>query len=78
MHSNMRNFTAEYVYQPYPRWVTLADGSQIIVKNAEEEKVAIGTEEDRDDLMAKAKEMGLNPHPRCGVDKLREMIAKGQ
>lgn len=79
---------APYVYQEYPKWVTLADGSQIIVQNEDEERAAIGEEADsaeggeslRDALMDQAKALGLNPHHRSGADKLRELIdqAKGQ
>jgi hypothetical protein len=77
-----------YIYQEYPKWVTLADGSKLIVHNAEEERAAIGEETTveagysnlRDALMAEAKALGLTPHHRCGEDKLRDMIdqAKGQ
>ena len=28
-----------YVYKPYPRWITKADGTQLIVENEEEEKL---------------------------------------
>ncbi|HEF4757109.1 hypothetical protein KTF24_13850 [Burkholderia multivorans] len=45
MFENMRNFTAPYEYREYPKWVTLADGSGIIVENAEEEAAALGKEE---------------------------------
>jgi hypothetical protein len=45
MYENMRNFTAPYEYREYPKWVTLADGSGIIVENAEEEAAALGKEE---------------------------------
>lgn len=31
---------------------------------------------ERDVLMMEAKELGLNPHPRLGVDKLRKLIAE--
>jgi hypothetical protein len=45
MHENMRNFTAPYEYREYPKWVTLADGSGIIVENEAEESAALGTED---------------------------------
>lgn len=43
--NNMRNFEAPYVFKEYPKWVTLADGSKMIVNNAEEEAVLVGPEE---------------------------------
>ncbi len=43
---NRRNYTAAYVFIEYPKWVTLADGTPILVNNAEEEKAAIGTKDD--------------------------------
>lgn len=79
---NDRNFTAPYVFQEYPKWVTLADGSQMIAENADEEQVLVGAtvdeDKDRDALMAKAKELGLNPHYKTGVEKLQAMIAEAQ
>lgn len=36
---NNRDFTAPYVFQEFPKWVTLADGSQMLVHNADEEAV---------------------------------------
>lgn len=45
MFENMRNFTAPYEYHEYPKWVTLADGSGIIVYDADEEAVALAKEE---------------------------------
>jgi hypothetical protein len=76
---NRLNYTTPYVYQEYPKWVTLADGSQIIVNDAEEEHAAIGpvtsdTGGDRDSLMAEAKALGLNPHHKTGVEKLQQLI----
>lgn len=41
----LRKEDPPYVYQEYPKWVTLADGSQIIVHNADEETAVIGPEE---------------------------------
>lgn len=32
----------EYVYREYPKGITLADGSVVIVDNAEEEAILIG------------------------------------
>lgn len=49
-----------YVFQEYPKWVTLADKSQIIVENAEEEQAAIGIEDGDVDLSAlKVEELKL-------------------
>lgn len=80
---NMRNFTAPYEFREYPKHVTLADGSFIVVNNPDEEAAAIGEESAgaegidglRDALMAEARELGLSPHHRAGIEKLREMIA---
>jgi hypothetical protein len=77
-----RNFTAPYVPQEYPKWVTLADGSGLIVNNADEEQVVIGEESAdegsvenlRDALMKEAKAMGLHPHHKTGVEKLQSLI----
>ena len=41
MHNN-REFISEYVFQEFPKWVTLADGSMLLVNSAEEEAVVIG------------------------------------
>jgi len=77
-----RNFTAPYVPHEYPKWVTLADGSTLIVNNADEEQIVIGEESAdeksvenlRDALMAEAKAMGLNPHHKSGIEKLQNLI----
>ena len=78
---NKWNYTSSYVFQEFPKWVTLADGTQILVHDADEEKAAIGVEEIsqpmdnlRDALMAEAKALGLEPHHRTGVDKLQQLI----
>lgn len=90
---NSREFTAPYVFQEYPKWVTLADGSQLIVHNADEEQVAVGpkADDEGDDagdaaqgnrvaLFEQARALGLNPHHRTGEEKLAEMIknARGE
>lgn len=36
------NFTAPYEYREYPKAVTLADGTVIVVNDAAEEQAAIG------------------------------------
>lgn len=33
---------------------------------------------DKDELMAEAKALGLEPHHRAGVEKLKEMIAEAK
>lgn len=79
---NRLNYTSPYVYHEYPKWVTLADGSKIIVNDAEEESAAVGDEKIstdgfdnlRDALMAEARALGLNPHHKTGVDKLQQLI----
>jgi len=83
MHSNMRNFTAEYVYREFPKWVELANGERIIVNNADEEAAAISPEVEtpaREALLAAARSLGLNPHHRTGDEKLAQMIkdARGE
>jgi hypothetical protein len=82
MHSNMRNFTAEYVYREFPKWVELANGERILVQNADEEAAAIGPEETpvRDALFEEARSLGLTPHHRTGDEKLAQMIrdARGE
>lgn len=82
MHSNMRNFTAEYVYREFPKWVELANGEKILVQNADEEAAAIGPEEApaRTALFEEARSLGLNPHHRTGEEKLVQMIkdARGE
>lgn len=83
---DMRNFTPPYEHQEYPKWVKLADGSQIVVNNEEEEQAALGEETSveagyenlLDALRSEAKALGLNPHHRAGADKIREMIDKAK
>lgn len=79
--TNNWNYTAPYEFQEYPKWVSLADGSQLLVNDAEEENAAIGVEETssgmenlRDALMAEARALGLNPHHKTGADKLQKLI----
>lgn len=80
---NNRDFTAPYVFQEFPKWVTLADGSQMLVHNADEEAVLSAPSlpaetNERDALLAEAKALGLNPHHKTGEDKLRAMIAEAK
>lgn len=77
---NSRDFTAEYVFHEFPKWVTLADGSQILVQNADEEAILIApkTDDDRDALMAEAEALGLKVHHKTGNDKLRQLIAEAK
>lgn len=82
MHSNMRNFTAEYTFREFPKWVELANGGRILVHNEQEEIAAIGVEQDdtpaRESLFAQARALGLNPHHRTGDEKLTEMIKQAR
>lgn len=75
-NQNGRNFTAPYVFVEYPKHVELADGTVITVNNADEEAAATAKDEpnERDLLMAEARELGLNPHPKTGVEKLTALI----
>jgi hypothetical protein len=79
---NMRDFQADYVFQEYPKWVTLKDGSQELAQNADEEAVLIGeTEEEeltREQLLEKAKALGLTPHHATGAEKLQQLIAEAE
>lgn len=84
MHPNMRNFTAQYVFHEYPKWVKSRDGSDVIVHDAAEEaavtseSIDTSSSGDRDDLLARARELGLSPHPRTGAEKLAAMIAEAE
>lgn len=91
MHQNSREFTAPYAFQEYPKWVTLADGSQIVVNNADEEHVAVGpkaegegedagdaAQGDRAALLEQARALGLTPHPNTGAEKLKQLISEAQ
>lgn len=77
---NSRDFTAEYVFQEFPKWVTLADGSQMLVQNADEEAILIApkADDERDALMAEAEALGLKVHHKTGNDKLRQLIAEAK
>lgn len=81
---NNWNYESKYEFVEYPKWVKLADGTAILVHDAEEERAAIGVEDTplmdnlRDALMAEARALGLNPHHRTGEDKLRELIAEAK
>lgn len=78
---NMRDFTAPYEYREYPKWV-----NGVLVQDADEETAALGNESAadagldnlREALVAEAKALGLNPHHRAGVEKLREMIGQAK
>ncbi len=37
-----------YVFEEYPKWVTLPDGSQAIVQDTDEEDALLGPEEPQD------------------------------
>jgi len=80
MHTNMRNFTAEYVYREFPKWVELANGEKILVHNEEEEAAAVGPAETpaREALFEEARSLGLTPHHRTGEEKLVQMIKEAR
>lgn len=79
---NRRDFTAPYTYHEYPKWVKLADGTNLLVNDEQEEFAATSREEsvkevdERETLLAEAKALGLTPHHRLGVDALRKLIDK--
>jgi hypothetical protein len=89
---NRLNYTTEYVYREYPKYVTRADGSQVIgadghaitAHTKEEEDAILASEApadasgDRDSLMAEAQALGLNPHHKTGVEKLRQLIQESK
>lgn len=77
---NSRDFTAEYVFHEFPKWVTLADGSQMLVQSADEEAILIApkADDERDALMAEAEALGLKVHHKTGNDKLRQLIAEAK
>ncbi|MFU2050963.1 hypothetical protein [Bordetella hinzii] len=77
---NSRDFTSEYVFQEFPKWVTLADGSTILVHNADEEAVLQEptSGDDVEALRAEAEALGLKPHHKAGAEKLKQMIAEAK
>ncbi|QDJ44980.1 hypothetical protein [Bordetella hinzii] len=77
---NSRDFTSEYVFQEFPKWVTLADGSTILVHNADEEAVLQEPtpDDDVEALRAEAEALGLKPHHKAGAEKLKQMIAEAK
>ncbi|QWF40052.1 hypothetical protein [Bordetella hinzii] len=77
---NSRDFTSEYVFQEFPKWVTLADGSNILVHNADEEAVLQepASDDDVEALRAEAEALGLKPHHKAGAEKLKQMIAEAK
>lgn len=83
--SNGRNFTAPYTFSEYPKWITLADGSQVIVHDEDEEASAMGADaadaqsvrediSERERLFAEARALGLKPHHKMRSERLQEMI----
>lgn len=77
---NSRNFTSPYVYKEFPKYVTLADGSSIIVKNEDEEFAAVGVEKEPEDhsvLLSRAKELGLKTHHKMSAETLLKLINEG-
>jgi len=73
---------AEVEHSPYPMWVTLKDGSQVIVKDAEEHakitgehlEQEISTENERERLLQAAERIGLKVDRRWGLDRLRSVV----
>jgi len=64
----------EYVYRPYPKFVTLADGTNAIADNAEHEAELLGVDE-RAKLFAEAEAKGVTVDKRWGIDKLKAALA---
>ena len=58
-------------------WATIGIDALVDEKNASEIVEKSSTEDERMGLLSKAKEMGLNPHHKLGVDKLRELLNQG-
>lgn len=48
------------------------------VSDADEDNDEGGAEPTRDELMARARELGLNPNGNTGTDKLKAMIAEAE
>lgn len=79
----MQTFQAPYTYHEYPKWVRNQEGVDVIVKNEDEEAQATGvmskierdSDEDRQMLLAQAKELGLRIHPSIKTENLREKVA---
>ncbi len=87
--SNGRNFIAPYTYSEYPKWVKLADGSSLVVHDEDEESAAVTADGDdveavreevkeREQLFAQAKSLGLKPHHKMRIERLRDLIATGR
>lgn len=74
-----RTFKTEYVHQEYPKWVN-AHGKDVLVANEDEENALLGVmpksePDERETLLAQAKELGMKVHPATKTDKLREKVA---
>jgi flagellar biosynthesis/type III secretory pathway protein FliH len=87
---NWRNFTADYKFEEYPKWVNLADGTPILVHNADEEIAAIGEPDpeayrndlmqEREQLMARLAEIDaeLGNNASDEMDELQQLIEEAK
>ena len=73
--SDPRHYVSEYVFQEFPKWVQLADGTGVIVENAMEEAAARGEEAFED---PKSSETGLEKEPALEkpASSLAESLAR--
>ena len=72
-----------YVYQHYPLWVTLADGSQVIAQNADHEARILGGQkpahfegDPKDTVRAHAESLGIAVDGRWSVARIQREIAE--
>lgn len=74
--ANSRNFSTPYVFKEYPKYVTLKDGTALLVKDADEEFAAVGDSETNNHalLLSRARDLGLKPHHRMSEDTLSKLI----
>lgn len=75
---NNREFTAPYEFREYPKWVSLADGSQVVANNAEEEAILTAPSAEKAVLLDQARALGLDPHANTGVEKLKQLISEAK
>ncbi len=72
-----------YVYQHFPKWLTLADGSQVIAQDAAHEaRITEGQKspyvngDPREELRAHAAKLGIETDGRWSVARLQREIAE--